>query len=204
MNNYAKYDCEKYGLTDTEVDNFIIANAGKDSLSVALAFIALAFSRNANAAAKDDGLTGKAAEVGIRSYMMRFRKIAKRVKAQGKVDIVSTKFSGKAENCEIKTACGKLRDTLKESCKWVIYCPDVDFTFGLEFQFYVFSHDEWVDFLEGYDGRGKFLRTDSKGEIHIQSFYVSETKRPGASKPMADYIWNTCNMMPMLADFYEE
>ena len=201
---YKKYDCEKYNLTDADIENYISANAGKDTISVALNFIALAYQRNPKAAANDDGLTGKAAEVAIRSYMMRFRKTVKRVKSQGKVDVRSVKFSGKAENAEIKTACGKLRDTLKPSCKWIIYCPDVDFTISLEYQFYVFSHDEWIDFLEGYPGKGKFTRVDDAGEIHIQSFYISESKRPKASKPMADYIWETCNGQQMLADYYEE
>lgn len=156
---------------------------------------------NAETAIIDDGLVGKAFEVAIRYYMSG-RKDYK-VKSQGKADIRSKVFGGKSETVEIKSACGRLDDSLAKSVKWVIYCPDVDLNIEPEFQAYVFSKEEWIDFLEGYDGRGQFIRKASDG-MHIQSFYVSDSKRPKASKAIANYIWECCNNQPILADFYEE
>lgn len=157
---------------------------------------------NSETATIDDGLIGKAFEVAIRYYMTN--RYDMRVKAQGKADIRSKVFGGKSETVEIKTACGELDDTLKKSCKWIVYCPDVDLTLEPEYQAYVFSKDEWLDFLNGYDGRGSLTRRTSNGKLHIQSFYVSDSKRPKASKAIANYIIETCNNQPMLADFYEE
>lgn len=156
---------------------------------------------NTKNAVLDDGLIGKAFEVAVR-YFMTNRKDYK-VKAQGKTDITSKVFGGKAEAVEIKSSCGRLDDSLEKRVKWIVYCPDVDLSIEAEFQAYVFSKEEWIDFLEGYDGRGQFIRKASDG-MHIQSFYVSDTKRPKASKAIANYIWNACNNQPMLADFYEE
>lgn len=156
---------------------------------------------NSETATIDDGLIGKAFEVAIRYYMTHRRNF--KVKAQGKADIRSKVFGGKAETVEIKTACGELDDTLKDSCKWIIYCPDVDLNLEAEYQAYVFSKDEWIAFLENYNGRGSLTRRTSNGKLHIQSFYVSDSKRPKASKAIANYIIETCNGQSLLADFYE-
>lgn len=157
---------------------------------------------NTETAVLDDGLIGKAFEVAVRYYMTNRRNM--RVKAQGKADIRSKVFGGKAETVEIKSACGELDDTLTKACKWIIYCPDVDLSIPVEEQAYIFSKEEWIEFLENYNGRGSLTRRTSNGKLHIQSFYVSETKRPKASKAIANYIIESCNNQPLLYEFYEE
>lgn len=149
--------------------------------------------------AEDSGAMGKAYEVAIRSYIMR-REQAK-VKSQNTTDIRFT-YEGKRYTCEIKTACGEIE--MAEKSQYVIYCPVVDIDFPAEFQGYVFSRAEWKAFVEGYDGRGSFVRVDKKrGHSHIQSFYVSEEVRPKASKPIANYIWRVCDEMPTVEDFFQ-
>lgn len=155
---------------------------------------------NSESAIADDGLIGKAFECAIRSYMANRRILT--VKSQGKVDIRSRAFDGTPSDTEIKTACGELDDTFRKSCKWIIYCPDVDLELEAEYQAYVFSRDEWIDFLNGYTGRGQMLRKTTNGKTHIQSFYVSTDKRPKASKALADYIWDTCLEHESLANYY--
>jgi hypothetical protein len=153
------------------------------------------FTHKAN---EDSGVDGKAFEVAIRSYIMG--RNVKAVKGQGKTDI---RFSldGKRYTCEIKSACGELNGT--ESAQFVIYCPNVDIWFPAELQGYVFTREQWADFLNGYTGRGKFLRYDSKrGKYHIQSFYVSEEIRPKASKPIAAYIESVLFDMPTVEEFF--
>lgn len=148
----------------------------------------------------DSGLLGKAFELAIRSYIMG--RTAKAVKAQGKTDIRFT-FDGSRHTCEIKTACGEIEQTAKN--QYVIYCSNVDPDFPAELQGYVFTRQEWIDFLNGYTGRGSFVRVDSaRGHAHIQSFYVSETIRPKASKPIARYIEETLFEMPTVEEFFED
>ena len=151
--------------------------------------------------ARNDGANGGAYEFATRCYIMGREPKTMSVKAQGKTDITFTK-NGKRYSCEIKTACGEVE--MAERNQFVIYCPVVDPDFPAELQGYVFSREEWTTFLNGYTGRGKFLREDSKrGHIHIQSFFVSETVRPKASKPIAEYIWSVCNEMPTVEEFFE-
>lgn len=150
--------------------------------------------------ALDSGMYGKAFEIAIRSYIMG--REAKAVKAQGKTDIRFT-FDGSRHTCEIKTACGEVEQTAKN--QYVIYCANVDPDFPAELQGYVFTREQWIDFLNGYNGRGSFLRVDSKrGHTHIQSFYVSETVRPKASKAIARYIEETLFDMPTVEEFFED
>lgn len=146
----------------------------------------------------DSGRAGKAFEIAVRSYIMG--RTAKAVKGQGKTDIRFT-FDGKRHTCEIKTACGEIEQAA--SNQYIIYCADVDLSFPAEQQGYVFTREQWLDFLNGYTGRGKFLRQDSRGHTHIQSFYVSETVRPKASKPIAAYIESVLFEMPTVEEFFE-
>lgn len=146
----------------------------------------------------DSGLYGKAFELAIRSYIMN--RIAKRVKAQGKIDIKFT-FDGSRHTCEIKTACGEIEQAAKN--QYVIYCSNVDINKPAETQGYIFTRKEWLDFVNGYTGRGSFVRVDSKrGHAHIQSFYVSETIRPKASKPIARYIAKSLANQPTVEEFF--
>lgn len=152
----------------------------------------------ANGNNQDSGLEGKAFEVAIRSYIMN--RNVKAVKGQGKTDI---RFSldGKRYTCEIKSACGELDGT--DKAQFVIYCSNVDIDFPAELQGYVFTREQWQEFLSGYTGRGKFLRYDSKrGSYHIQSFYVSEAVRPKASKAIARYIEEVLFDMPTVEEFF--
>lgn len=151
--------------------------------------------RNNNA--NDSGNIGKAFECGVRSYISKRAVLT--VKSQGKTDITFT-LDGKRYTCEIKTACGEVETADRN--QYIIYCPYVDIEQLAETQAFVFTRQEWQAFLSGYDGRGQFLRYDSKkGHLHIQSFYVSETVRPKASKPIARYIWECCHNQPTLAEF---
>ena len=147
----------------------------------------------------DTGLCGKAFEIAIRAYISN--RTPKAVKSQGKTDI---RFSanGKRFTCEIKSACGEI-DTAGNS-QYIIYAPTVDINEPAEEQGFVFTRDEWKAFINGYTGRGKFTRYNAeRGTTHIQSFYVSDTIRPKASKPIANYIWDVCLGQPMVEDFFE-
>ena len=147
---------------------------------------------------RDSGLEGKAFEIAVRSYIMG--RGVKSVKQQGKTDIRFT-YNGKRYNCEIKCACGELNGT--EKAQYVIYCPTVDIDFPAELQGYVLTQEQWQAFLNGYTGRGQFIKYDSKrGKWHIQSFYVSETVRPTASKPIARYIEEVLFDMPTVEEFF--
>lgn len=153
---------------------------------------------NARTNAQDSGIYGKAFEVAIRSYIMQRQ--AKAVKSQGKTDIRFT-FEGSRHTCEIKTACGEVDQVA--SNQFVIYCPNVDINEPAEAQGYVFTREEWIEFVNGYTGRGSFLRYDSKrGHAHIQSFYVSESVRPKASKPIARYIAEVLEGLPTVEEFF--
>lgn len=153
---------------------------------------------SAEAFAKDTGVNGRAFEMSIREYFSG--RPVKGVKAQGKRDAYFTfKTEGgrKKRTVEIKTACGII-DTI-ETAQYIVYCPEVDIFTPAELQGYVFSREQWVTFVNGYTGRGQFTRVNSRGEKHIQSF--RSATRPKASKPIADYIWNSCFDMPTVAEW---
>lgn len=146
----------------------------------------------------DSGAEGKAFEIALRSYISKREVFT--VKAQGKTDIRAT-ADGTRYTCEIKSACGEVETA--EKCQLILYAPVVDIFAPAESQAYVFTREQWREFLNGYEGRGKFLREDSKrGHLHIQSFYVSETIRPKASKPIARYIWEVCEALPTVEEFF--
>lgn len=147
---------------------------------------------------KDNGADGKAFEIAIRSYITG--RAQKTVKKQGQTDIRFT-FDGKRHTCEIKTACGEIETA--ESNQYIIYCANVDTDFPAELQGYVFTREQWKAFINGYTGRGSFVRYDSKrGHSHIQSFYVSDTVRPKASKAIARYIESVLFDMPTVQEFF--
>ncbi len=152
-------------------------------------------------ALSDYGLYGKAYEIAIRCYIMRrMRAHGMTVKGQGKTDIKFS-YQGKRYTCEIKTACGCLKDA--EKAQYIIYCPNVDSDFPAELQGYVFNREHWKEFITGYNGRGNFLRQASAGP-HIQSFYWSETVRPTASKALTRYIESVLYDMPTVEEFFSE
>lgn len=146
--------------------------------------------------AQDDGAVGKAFEIAIRSYIQK--RLAVRVKPQGKTDIRLT-LDGKRLTCEIKTACGDIATAASNQV--VIYCPMVEDGVPAEEQGRVFTREEWMKFVEGYEGRGSFTRADKQGRLHIQSFYGSETVRPKASKAIRRYIDEVCEGQPTLEEW---
>ena len=158
------------------------------------------YHKSGKKALDDFGIIGKAYEIAVRAYLMnRSKSYGKlRVKPQGKTDITVT-INGKAHTCEIKTGCGNI-ETAGDNAL-IIYCPNVDYCFPAELQGYVFTQEQWAAFIGGYTGRGSFTRKGSDG-LHIQSFYVSETIRPKASKAIARYIENVLYDMPTIAEFF--
>lgn len=151
-----------------------------------------------------DGIVGEACELALRSYLAR--RAVRVVKQQGKVDAcVTYKVEGKRRSVtlEVKTACGRVDNTA--SAQFVAYWPEPDPEVEVELGFVVFTREEWRDFLNGYNGRGKFLRVDNKGYTHIQSFRGLYTGvRPKASKPIAEYIYSTIEDLPTAEEWIEE
>lgn len=163
-------------------------------------YIKSRFANSGKKALTDFGIMGKAFEIAVRAYLMNYSKSYSklRVKPQGKTDITVTK-DGKAYTCEIKTGCGNIETASKNAL--IIYCPNVDITFPAELQGYVFSREQWTAFINGYTGRGSFTVKKPDG-LHIQSFYVSDTIRPKASKAIARYIDGVLYDMPTIADYF--
>lgn len=145
----------------------------------------------------DSGRYGDAYELAVRYYLTGRRWA--RVKRQGAPDITKV-VDGKRVRIEIKTACGELDDTY--TAPFIIYCPEVDANFPAEEQGYVFSNAEWIAFLNGYNGRGKFIRTYPNGTDHINPFRTAS--RPKASKPIAEYIESVLFDMPTVSEFFSE
>lgn len=147
--------------------------------------------------ALDSGARGKAFEIAIRSYLAQ--RYVSKVKPAGKKDGWTT-YNGKKVDYEIKTACGEIETA--DRSKLIIYCPEVDIDFEAELQGYVFTREEWRAFVNGYTGRGSFIRVDKKrGHDHIQSF--RSEGRPKASQPIRDYIDAVCFDQPVVADVWE-
>ena len=148
----------------------------------------------------DKGANGKAFECAIREFFAH--RSVKAIKSQGKADCYFT-YTENGKTCkvtvEIKTACGEIATAHKS--QYIIYCPEVDVEMEAECQGYVFSRQEWVEFVNGYTGRGSFTRVNSRGELHIQSF--RSEGRPKASKPIAEYIWETCMEKPTAEEWCE-
>ena len=145
----------------------------------------------------DYGFSGKVGELLVRSFITG--KKAKMVKAQGKIDLYK-RINGKQYKIEIKTACGVISDIEKHN-DLIIYCPHYDLSADAPDKFVVFTRQQWIDFINGYKGRGQFL-TEKQDGLHIQSFYVSETCRPTASKPIANYIQEYCDSLPTVREFF--
>ena len=147
------------------------------------------------------GKVGKAYELTIRSILAN--RLIETLVINRHYDLKS-KFLGEYYGLgrdaivEVKHACCILPDT--RGLDFVIYVPEVDETTNAIEQAYVFSVDDWESMLNGYDGRGQLTKANSRDASlrNIQSFR-SET-RPKASKPIAEYLWNTCYDMETLAD----
>lgn len=148
----------------------------------------------------DTGRFGKAFECATRSALSGRR--VDHIKEQGKHDAYFSFKVGekrKQVTVEIKTACGEIATAHKS--QFIIYCPEVNPELDCMEQGAVFTREEWTAFVNGYTGRGSFTRVNSRGELHIQSF--RSTGRPKASKPIADYIWESCLSQPTVAEWLE-
>lgn len=173
---------------------------GVDTISIMKEYIMFRLQNSKNAL-KDFGLYGKAFEIAIRCYIMnRTSRHGMTVKGQGKTDIKFS-YQDKRYTCEIKTACGNITDAHKS--QYIIYCMNVDPSFPAEQQGYVFTREQWLDFLANYDGRGSLTKVASDG-LHIQSFYVNENIRPTASKAITRYIERTLFDLPTVEEFFAE
>jgi len=139
------------------------------------------------------GKTGYAYEVTIRSILAN--RLVKTVKVNGFYDLTSRLFKkfynlDYLPTVEVKHACCAIP---KNVVDFVVYVPMVNEYENIINQAYVFNWNEWLEMLGGYNGRGQLLKDNSsRNQINIQSFYGSETVRPKASKPIANYLWNCC------------
>lgn len=152
---------------------------------------------------RSDGAVGEAVEMAVRSYTGG--RLVSYIKPTGKKDMyVSFKAdNGKRHNVnvEIKTACGNIEDC--EACQFVAYWAEPDEDADVEFSVVIFSREEWHNFINGYTGRGSFIRNAPDGR-HIQSFRgINSGARPKASLPIANYIYETCDAQPTLAEWLE-
>lgn len=152
---------------------------------------------------ENSGAVGSACELALRSYSAG--RIVTNVKPCGKFDAIVT---FKAENgkrhkvtVEIKTACGRI-DHCSNS-QYIAYWAEPSDDMEVENGFVVFSREQWLDFINGYTGRGK-LTVVRNGETHIQSFRgIMTGVRPKASLPIANYIYDVCDAMPTFAEWLE-
>ena len=164
----------------------------------------------------DSGASGKALEIALRYY------IQPNSKRNGHVTSNNTSYNdlrmrvenerGKAySRIEIKSSCGELGMTdsvddlpsLLKGADYVLYAPEVNPSIAMEEQTFVFTRSEFISFITGYPGRGQLLRskvaTDGSARVSFQSFY-SES-RPKASKPISEYIWDTCYEQPTVSQW---
>ena len=139
-----------------------------------------------------DGYAGDVWEFGC-SYYLNSGNIIRKCIASASSD---AKVCG--ERFEIKSACGELPAGNK--WQYVIYTAEVDFAQDPRTTGAVFTREEWDAFINGYAGRGQFLRWDANREKgHIQSF--RSTTRPKASAPMRRYIDDCCKAVMSLGKF---
>lgn len=156
------------------------------------------------AAETSSGYINSACEMAANSYTSG--REVKKIKPAGKPDSYFT-YKGKDGKrhtlvIEYKTACGRIDNLGKPD--FVGYWPEPVEDIEVQDGFVMFSYEEWLDFLEGYPGRGKTTRLSKNGEVHIQSFRGLMTgARPNASVPLAEYIYDACEGQPTLREFVE-
>ena len=155
--------------------------------------------------ADDCGRVGKAVELAVASYLNKNTR--ERVREQGKIDVRAcyrdTNGKTRYASVEVKTACAEIDNA--ERAPFVAYWPEPDVDVDIEHSVVVFTREQWAAFINGYNGRGKFVRVDAKrGKSHIQSFRGLYTGvRPSASLPIAEYIYSVVESMPTLAEWWD-
>lgn len=166
----------------------------------------------------DSGAQGKALEIALRYYIQPASKRNGRVTPNNTAynDLrmrIENERGKRYSRIEIKSACGELGITdsaddlpnLLKGADYVIYAPEINASIEMEEQAFVFTRSEFIAFITGYPGRGQLLRvktaTNGETRVSFQSFY-SES-RPKASKPISEYIWDTCYNQPTVAQWLE-
>ena len=161
----------------------------------------------------DDGAKGKALEISVRAYIQpKSSRIGVTPQARWYGDI-RRKNGNNWERLEVKSACGELgivgnADDLSQllpKADLVLYAPEVNADIPAEKQTFVFTRDEFMEMISNYPGRGNILRVKSTSSgngvrVSFQSFQ-SDT-RPKASKPIAEYLWDSCYNQPTVEEYF--
>ncbi|MBO7604917.1 MAG: hypothetical protein J6S61_00425 [Elusimicrobiaceae bacterium] len=151
----------------------------------------------------ESGKEGKAFELTIRSLLAG--RLMTTLVINGLWDLTSKMIQRyynlpKLPKVEVKHACCQL----PKPVDYVVYTPVLYSDESLLSQSYVFTWEEWQAMLNGYEGRGQLTKFNaSRNCYNIQSFYGSETIRPKASKPIANYLWSCCLEKITLAEMKE-
>lgn len=173
---------------------------------------------------KNSGLIGCVGELVIRAAALFYRKgyegafrAVPCVKPQGKPDMIwnikdpeTGKYKDKTFS--IKIGHGEVEEDIPED--YMVYVPSLDPEKPIYEQAYVFTREEWKEFLTGYPGRGAFLRYDkARGFWHIQSMqefpytppegidFPSRKGAPKASGALLRYALSVCAMRPTYGAF---
>ena len=170
---------------------------------------------------RDDGRYGKTAEGQVR-YFLNSRTSLDRCQPLGKSDctLYSRNSDGKRQRVtiEVKTGSGTVcydtshldvslpaQDHVNELYKgtdYIIYCPKYEKGDDVGCEFFVFTRDEFINFLDGYKTKTckkanmlKYNTDNNKNIIiNIQSFN---------SKAKEMYLWDVLACQPTLSEWKE-
>lgn len=179
-----------------------------DTLTESAKTRALAYGREYK---PDDGIYGKAFEIVLREYVQPFSKRNNERVTPAKSAYGDMRM-GNTGRVEIKSACGELGEgsefsDILPNADYIIYCPEVNLEIAVENQAFVFTRGEFLEMLTTYPGSGSVVRfgkssTNGTTKIAIQSFYA-ETRK-GASKKIANHLWDCCYERPTVAEWVNE
>ena len=170
----------------------------------------------------DDGRHGKQAEVMVRFSIVE-RTMLDKVQALGKDDVIiyTKNNDGKRERevIEVKLGCGTVDysdytdakiagipaqsfvDNAFPGVAWIVYLPEACDADVINDEAWVFSREEFINFLNGYTTKTgkpadmvKYNNKNGVTAINIQSFN---------SKPKERYLWNTLAGQPTLGEWKE-
>ena len=150
------------------------------------------------------GKVGDACELAFKSYTSG-RTVKKRRPAGKKDAYVTFVVEGKRRSVtvEVKVGCGRV-DHCCES-DFIAYWPEPTEDASLEDGMVVFPRAAFAEMLNGYPGRGSMLKPRKDGKVHIQSFRGLLTgARPGASVPLAEWIYACCENQPTVREWLKE
>jgi hypothetical protein len=177
----------------------------------------------------DDGIKGDCFENVLRQYIQpkskrSFDKVTKSNTTYGDLRI-KTEWK-KNTGVEIKSCCGELYkipintiddiDDTDESIAinlekiltkgdLIIYAFEIDENYPIEKQGFVFTHEEFLQMILSYDGKGQMLRLkrSTDGNFLVVSFqsYFSSTRQK-ASKKLREHIENHCIEKPTVEEYF--